>query len=303
MTDAHSSVQPYYPPQGTVVDSHAVDSLLPPGLDPAKAKILFLHAHPDDESTATGATIGHYAEQGASVYLLTMTRGEMGEVIPEEFKYLQAADGPATDHGDGLGRLRTIELRAAAKALGIKKRLYLGQQSSFVPGSPGYYRDSGMEWGADGRATANSQAASDCLTATDLTLQARAIATVIYQLNPDVVVAYDHDGGYGHPDHLRTFQAADLAIRTLVADEHQFPVYFWGLEGDVQANDTRQQAVIDGSLERKKAGMAEHVTQLTITGEDTFEYSNGVTQKISPRETYRLLWSAADATTRYLAQD
>ena len=80
---------PYYPEQGVLVREDALPGLLPPGLRPEDARLLFVHAHPDDESIATGATMGRYAELGARVVLLTMTRGERGEVIPEPLHALE----------------------------------------------------------------------------------------------------------------------------------------------------------------------------------------------------------------------
>ena len=72
---------PQYPEAGTVTEG-AVDSLLPSGRAPGEARILWVHAHPDDESIATGGSIAHYARNGASNVLLTMTRGERGDGRP-----------------------------------------------------------------------------------------------------------------------------------------------------------------------------------------------------------------------------
>ena len=56
-------------------------------------RLLLVHAHPDDESIGTGATMAAYAAQGAAVTLVTCTRGELGEIIPPELAYLAAGDG------------------------------------------------------------------------------------------------------------------------------------------------------------------------------------------------------------------
>ena len=50
-------------------------------------RLLLVHAHPDDESIGTGATIARYAAEGTQVTLVTCTRGELGEVIPPELAY------------------------------------------------------------------------------------------------------------------------------------------------------------------------------------------------------------------------
>src|SRR5258708_10702724 len=70
-------------------------------------RLLLVHAHPDDESIGTGATMAKYAAEGAGVTLVTCTLGELGEVIPPELAHLAAdADG-------GLGEYRSGELAAA----------------------------------------------------------------------------------------------------------------------------------------------------------------------------------------------
>src|SRR5215207_10187404 len=108
--------------------------------------ILFVHAHPDDESISTGATMAHYAANGAHVTLVTCTLGEEGEIHVPELAQLEAAQA------DQLGGYRFTELRAACAALGVSDVRFLG--------GPGRYRDSGMMgttankhprafWGAD----------------------------------------------------------------------------------------------------------------------------------------------------------
>src|SRR5215470_19388666 len=85
-------------------------------------RLLLVHAHPDDESIGTGATIARYAAEGAQVTLVTCTRGELGEVIPPELAYL--ATGAAA--GDRLGEYRAGELAAACAALGVTDHRFLG---------------------------------------------------------------------------------------------------------------------------------------------------------------------------------
>jgi N-acetyl-1-D-myo-inositol-2-amino-2-deoxy-alpha-D-glucopyranoside deacetylase len=93
----------------------------------ADQRVLFVHAHPDDESIETGATMAKYAAEGAHVCLVTCTRGEEGEVIPEDLRHLS---------GDELGDHRTGELARACAALGVDDHRYLGGE--------GRWRDSGM---------------------------------------------------------------------------------------------------------------------------------------------------------------
>src|SRR6202167_3387808 len=93
-------------------------------------RLLLVHAHPDDESIGTGATMAKYAAEGAGVTLVTCTLGELGEVIPPDLAHLAAdADG-------GLGEYRIGELAAACAALGVTDHRFLG--------GAGRWRDSGM---------------------------------------------------------------------------------------------------------------------------------------------------------------
>ena len=93
-------------------------------------RLLFVHAHPDDESITNGVTIAHYVSRGAQVQVVTCTLGEEGEVIGDQWAQL------AVDHADQLGGYRIGELTAALRALGVNGPTYLG--------GPGRWRDSGM---------------------------------------------------------------------------------------------------------------------------------------------------------------
>src|ERR1043166_1524174 len=81
-------------------------------MDPAR-RLLLVHAHPDDESIGTGATMARYAAEGAQVTLVTCTLGELGEIIPPSLFYLAEGDGTR------LGEYRIGELNAACAELGV----------------------------------------------------------------------------------------------------------------------------------------------------------------------------------------
>src|SRR5215216_8049532 len=93
-------------------------------------RLLFVHAHPDDETINNGATMARYVAEGASVTLLTCTLGEEGEILVPELEQLAAGQA------DQLGGYRIWELRSAMAALGVSDIRFLG--------GPGRYRDSGM---------------------------------------------------------------------------------------------------------------------------------------------------------------
>jgi N-acetyl-1-D-myo-inositol-2-amino-2-deoxy-alpha-D-glucopyranoside deacetylase len=153
-------------------------------------RMLFVHAHPDDESLNNGATIAHYAARGAQVHVVTCTLGEEGEVIGDRWAEL------AVDHADQLGGYRVGELTEALRALGISAPIYLG--------GAGRWRDSGMP----GTATRRRQRFIDA----DEREAVGALVAIIREQRPHVVVTYDPMGGYGHPDHVHTHTVTTAAV-------------------------------------------------------------------------------------------
>jgi N-acetyl-1-D-myo-inositol-2-amino-2-deoxy-alpha-D-glucopyranoside deacetylase len=146
-----------------------------------------VHAHPDDESIGTGATMAKYAAEGVRVTLVTCTLGELGEVIPPELAHL------AWDADGGLGQYRIGELDAACAALGVTDHRFLG--------GPGRWRDSGMM----GEPTNDD---AECFWQADVDEAARALLEVIEDVRPQVIVTYDDRGFYGHPDHIQAHRVA-----------------------------------------------------------------------------------------------
>jgi N-acetyl-1-D-myo-inositol-2-amino-2-deoxy-alpha-D-glucopyranoside deacetylase len=155
--------------------------------NPDGNRLLLVHAHPDDESIATGATMAMYAARGAGVTLVTCTLGELGEIIPPELAHL------AWDADGGLGEYRIGELAAACQALGVTDHRFLG--------GPGRWRDSGM-MGLPTNDWDGSFWQADVVETADLLLN------VIREVRPQVMVSYDANGFYGHPDHIQAHRVA-----------------------------------------------------------------------------------------------
>jgi N-acetyl-1-D-myo-inositol-2-amino-2-deoxy-alpha-D-glucopyranoside deacetylase len=154
---------------------------------PDVRRMLLVHAHPDDESIGTGATMAKYAAEGAQVTLVTSTLGELGEVIPPELAHL------AWDADGGLGQHRIAELAAACAALGVTDHRLLG--------GAGRWRDSGM------MGTPSNDWPGSFWQA-DVDEAARALLAVITEVRPQVLVTYDANGFYGHPDHIQAHRVA-----------------------------------------------------------------------------------------------
>lgn len=152
---------------------------------------MLVHAHPDDETISTGATMARYAAEGAEVTLVTCTLGEEGEILLDEFAHL------AADREDRLGEHRQTELGSAMAALGVADWRLLG--------GPGRFRDSGMIG-----TPANDK--PGCFWRADLLEAATALVEIIREVRPHVVVTYDDFGGYGHPDHIQAHRVTHYAI-------------------------------------------------------------------------------------------
>jgi LmbE family N-acetylglucosaminyl deacetylase len=129
-------------------------------------------AHPDDESFGPGGTLALYAQQGVKVHLICATRGEVGIIPPKMMEQYSS-----------VAELREAELSCAAEHLGLASVHYLD------------YRDSGMPGTDDNK---HPQA----LTSAPIEQVVAKIATIMHELNPQVVITFDPYGGYGHPDHI-----------------------------------------------------------------------------------------------------
>ncbi|MFI8179003.1 N-acetyl-1-D-myo-inositol-2-amino-2-deoxy-alpha-D-glucopyranoside deacetylase [Actinacidiphila glaucinigra] len=270
-------------------------------------RLLLVHAHPDDESINNGATMAKYAAEGAHVTLVTCTLGEEGEVIPPELAHL------APDRDDTLGAHRTGELADAMVQLGVTDHRFLG--------GPGRFRDSGMMG-----VPQNDR--PDSFWQADLDLAAAYLVEVIREVRPQVLVAYDPDGGYGHPDHIKAHRvamraaelAAEPAYRRDLGGPHSIAKIYWNciprrvveegfarlhaaggqipFEGIATADDVpglvdddQVTAAIDVEAryaERKAAAMKAHVTQIAVDG-PFFALSNDLGQPLFGAEFYRLV--------------
>ncbi len=275
---------------------------------PETPRLLFVHAHPDDESLANGATIAHYTARDAQVHVVTCTLGEEGEVVGDRWAQL------AVDHADQLGGYRISELSRALHALGVTGPVYLG--------GAGRWRDSGM---------AGTQPRSHRrFVDADESEAVGALVALIRELRPHVVVTYDPDGGYGHPDHIRAHAVTTAAVAVtgrsddFPGDPWAVPKFYWtvlsrdamlaGLHALVPEDlrpewtlppeevtflypDDRITAVIDADADAhaaKVAALAAHATQLTVgaTGR-ACALSNNLVLPILSQEHYVLVAGSA----------
>lgn len=258
----------------------------------AARHLLLVHAHPDDETITSGATMARYAaDPDAAVTLVTCTLGEEGEIMVPELAHL------AADQDDRLGEHRSTEWTAAMAALGVTDHRLLGGR--------GAYRDSGM-------IGTPANARPDCFWRADLLAAAAHLVQIIRDVRPQVLVTYDDVGGYGHPDHIQAHRVATYAValaevrsfRPELGPAHVVAKVYWtamprsvlvsGIEAlhanpvpgftpmnptdlPFGADDALVTTVLDGlaHAEAKDAAMRAYPTQMTV-GDGFFALSNGI---------------------------
>ena len=147
-----------------------------------------VHAHPDDEVFSTGGILAKSAGEGDRVVVVYCTNGEAGEMHDADLEPEEALPR--------LGEIRVDEARRACALLGVTDVFFLG------------YRDSGMKDTED-------NAHPDAFANAEFDEAVGRLMEIIRATGPQVIVAYDEDGGYGHPDHIMAHRIAVEAFRRL----------------------------------------------------------------------------------------
>ncbi|RLP67603.1 mycothiol conjugate amidase Mca [Mycetocola reblochoni] len=152
-----------------------------------------VHAHPDDESSKGAATLAYYRSRGADVLVVSCTGGERGDILNPA---VEATPLASRD----LAGLRRREMDAARDILGVRQR-WLG------------YRDSGM---------ANENGSVPAASFADIPVETSVLPLValIREQRPQVLISYDENGGYPHPDHIRSNRIAVRARELAGSDDH-----------------------------------------------------------------------------------
>jgi len=149
--------------------------------------LMAVHAHPDDEASSTGGVLARYSSEGVRTVVVTCTNGEFGDT-PGGVK-----PGDDGHDEDQVAQIRLAELRESVKHLGVTDLELLG------------YHDSGMvEWDYKDR--------PDAFCNVPLATVSARIGGLIEEYRPQVVVTYDENGGYQHPDHVHAARAATAAV-------------------------------------------------------------------------------------------
>ncbi|WP_426718208.1 N-acetyl-1-D-myo-inositol-2-amino-2-deoxy-alpha-D-glucopyranoside deacetylase [Corynebacterium auriscanis] len=246
--------------------------------------IMAVHAHPDDESIWTGLALAKARRLGHEVTNVTCTLGEEGEVIGE--KYARLVENSQHPEGTGmLGGYRIAELQRALEALGI-------DHGPLLLGGAGCWRDSGM---AGTPSIEHSRAFAATGRPDDFVAQVAQLVDLIRARRPSLIITYDSDGGYGHPDHIRAHQITRAAVEQLRGTQWEPQQVLWAVtdrakvmaalesveapegwtmatEADVAGVDSLVNPdavdfVVSGSAEdvaSKQKAMAAHATQVWV---------------------------------------
>jgi mycothiol S-conjugate amidase len=160
---------------------------------------MFVHAHPDDESSKGAGTMARYAKEGYRISVVTCTDGAAGDILNP------AMDRPGV--AERMIEIRREELERALQILGVREQFDLG------------YRDSGYVEDFDGDA---SKVAQDCFFNIPVEQATGRLVEVIRAERPDVLVTYPPGGGYPHPDHIRCHDIC-VAAFDAAADADAYP--------------------------------------------------------------------------------
>ncbi|RJQ74704.1 GlcNAc-PI de-N-acetylase [Pseudonocardiaceae bacterium YIM PH 21723] len=223
--------------------------------------IMAVHAHPDDEASGTGGILARYSAEGVRTIVVTCTNGEFGDA-PGGIKPGQPGHDPAA-----VAELRLRELAESCTELGVTHVETLG------------YHDSGMEdWEYRGR--------EDVFCNVPLATVAAQVAELIEKYRPQVVISYDENGMYQHPDHVHAALAAAEAVKQTGIPQKLYQVAwkstmfkelrkYWAEDEQLadptpeeieqlQAADARLTTEVDvsGYTDAKRASLIAHASQL-----------------------------------------
>ena len=159
-------------------------------------RLMAVHAHPDDESSKGAATLAKYRAEGVEVMVVTCTGGERGDVLN--------AAAQADVDARGLLAVRRDEMAAAAAVLDVQHAWLGFEDSGFPEGDPPPPLPEG------------------CFAALPVEATVPPLVALIRSFRPQVVTTYDENGGYPHPDHIRTHETTMAAVDA-AADPAQYP--------------------------------------------------------------------------------
>lgn len=217
------------------------------------ATLLFFHAHPDDEAIATAGTMLLASRAGHRVVLVVATNGELGET----------PQGVLAD-SETLGQRRRAEAQTAAEILGVHRLELLG------------YHDSGMA----GDETNDHE---HSFWKADVAKVAAKLAKICEEEQPEVLTAYDPNGGYGHPDHIQVHRVGKEAARLA-----EVPKVYWAT---MNRDQIKRQMAAQQSVEE----LLDEARRETATSDDFGMPESEITHAIDVREVLEIKRKAMQA--------
>lgn len=246
------------------------------GLD----RVLFVHAHPDDESLCTGGMLAALSEAGRDPLVLTLTRGELGRVREGASRGVGVFDAAAFFDSEVVC-LRRVELAAALRVLGVSGHAYLGLGCARRSGlRERAYFDSGMRVLADGSVLPALGVSSGSLVGCVREEAVLDIVACARAFGASAFVSYDASGGYGHPDHVRAHElcvaAAGLCglpmweVLPAAGTAGGYGVVDVGVSGGLVSGVGVFSLDVRGWLDRKRAALECYGSQLRVCGDTIF---------------------------------
>jgi len=276
---------------------------------PESLRLMAVHAHPDDESSKGAATTAKYVDEGIEVMVVTCTGGERGDILNPAMQ--EAVDT------QGIHAVREREMAEAATILGVRHAWLGFEDSGFPEGDP------------------KPPLPPTSFAARPLEELTPALVRHIRQFRPQVITTYDENGGYPHPDHIRTHEitmaavkeAADVRQHADLGDPHQVSKIYFNQQFSKTRVMTFHQAMLDAGIEspyaewvenwkdrddnfhrvttrvhaadyfdiRDRALMA-HATQIDPNGH-WFAVPIEMQRELWPTEDFELAWSAFEVET------
>jgi mycothiol S-conjugate amidase len=199
--------------------------------NPQALRLMAVHAHPDDESSKGAATTAKYVDEGIEVMVVTCTGGERGDI-------LNPATQEAVDR-DGIHAVRQREMAQAAEILKVKHAWLGFEDSGFPQGDP------------------KPPLPPHSFAARPLHELTPALVKHIREFRPQVITTYDENGGYPHPDHIRTHEitmaavkeAADVGQHENLGDPHQVSKIYFNHQFSKKRIVTFHEALVAAGLE------------------------------------------------------
>ncbi len=215
-------------------------------------RLLAVHAHPDDESSKGAASTAKYINEGVEILVVSCTGGERGDILNESFEL-----------GDrSIFEVRREEMARAAEVLGIQHRWLGFEDSGWPDGDP------------------KPPLPEGCFADLPLEHVAAPLVDIVREFRPHVITTYDENGGYPHPDHIRTHEVAMYAWHKAADPEFVTNLPAWAIAKMYYHHTFSKERVIALHQALLDAGLESPYAEWLDNWEDTEDAQSRVTARI-----------------------